>query len=51
MTNCYNFFVFQRFNPYKNIYTHNKYLAPQLKGDNDPVSGKTAAQIFRLNLA
>ena len=49
MTNCYNFFVFQRFNPYKNIYTHNKYLAPQLKGDNDPVSGKTAYTLLYLS--
>ena len=35
----------------KTSMTHNKYLRPQLKEDNDPISAKSAAQILSLNLA
>ena len=30
--------------------THNKYLTQLLEEDNDPISGKSAAQILSLNL-
>ena len=54
MEKCFSIFIFQGLTLVylvKTSITHNKYLTPQLKEDNDPISAKSAAQKLSLNLA
>ena len=51
MKNCFSLFIRQTLTQsylVKKSITHGKYLTPQLKEDNDPISAKSDAQILSL---